>query len=280
MFCIGLRKLNNCTIKDNYFLPCIDETLHSLQGSQWLSLLDLKSWYWQVKMDEESKPLTSFTVGPLRFYECDRIPFRLTNAPATFQQLMGTCLRDLSLNWCIIYLNDIVIFLKDPASHLMRLEAEFQKLEQARLKLKPSKYKFFCRQITYLEHIGSTQGVVTDEEKISIIRKWPAPTTVTEVQSFLRYYHWFIPQLAQIAKPLHVLTSGKNAGKKRAAVTWDDICQQSFDELKCLCTTAPILAYVDFTRSFKLPTNMCGSGLGGVLYQTCDDWTSPMLAGD
>ena len=142
-FCIDLRKLNEQTIKDAYSLPWIDETLDSLQGSQWFSSLDLKSGYWQVEMDEESKPLTAFTVGLLGFYECKRMPFGLTNAPATFQRLMETCLGDLNLHWCIIYLDDIVIFSKDLASHLERLEAVFQKLEEAGLKLKPSKCELF-----------------------------------------------------------------------------------------------------------------------------------------
>ena len=138
-FCIDLRKLNEQTIKDAYSLPWIDLTLDSLQGSQWFSSLDLKSGYWQVKIDEESKPLTTFTVGLLGFYESKRMPFRLTNTPATFQRLMETCLGDLNLHWCIFYLDDIVIFSKDPASHLKRLEAVFWKLEEAGLKLKPSK---------------------------------------------------------------------------------------------------------------------------------------------
>ena len=118
-------------------------TLDSLQGSQWFSSLNLKSGYWQVEMDEESKPLTAFTVGLLGFYECKRMPFGLTNAPATFQRLMETCLGDLNLHWCIIYLDDIVIFSKDLASHLERLEAVFWKLEEAGLKLKPSKCELF-----------------------------------------------------------------------------------------------------------------------------------------
>ena len=83
-FCIDLRKLNNQTVKDAYLLPHIDETLHSLQGLQWFSSLDLKSGYWQVRMDEEAM----ITVGPLGFYKCDRITFRLTNTHATFQWLM------------------------------------------------------------------------------------------------------------------------------------------------------------------------------------------------
>ena len=124
-FCISLKKLNNQTVKDAYSLPQIDETLNSLQSSQWFSSLDLKSRYWQVEMDEESKPLMVFTVGSLGFSECERMPFRLTNTPAAFQELMETCLWDLNLHWCIICLDDIVIFCKDLASHLERLEAVF-----------------------------------------------------------------------------------------------------------------------------------------------------------
>ena len=127
-FCTDLRKLNKQTVKDSYLLPHIDETLNSLQGSQWFSLLNLKSGYWRVEMDKQSKPLTTFTVGPLGFYQCNRMPFRLNNAPATFQQLMQTCLRDLNLNWCITHLEDIVNFSKDLASHFERLEAMFKKL--------------------------------------------------------------------------------------------------------------------------------------------------------
>ena len=168
-------------------------------------------------MDKESKPLTAFTLGLLRFYEHDRMPFGLTNAHATFQWLMETCHGNLNLNWCFIYLNNIVIFSKDPASHHMRLEAMFQRLEQARLKLKSSKCEPFCRQITYLGHIISAQGVATNEETISIIKRWAIQTTIPEVQSFLgftRYYCQFIPKFVQIVWPLQKLPSSKTLVKR------------------------------------------------------------------
>ena len=201
-FCIDLRKLNNQTVMDAYSLPHIDETLDSLHGSQWFSSLDLKSGYWQVEMDRESKPLMAFTVGPLGFSDCERMPFRLTNAHATFQRLMETCLGVLNLHWCIIYLDDIVIFSKDLASHVRRLKAVFWKLEEAGLKLKPSKCELFWQQLTYLEHTISTQGIATDEGKIEAMKDWPTPTNVMEVQSFfglMGYYHQFIPKFVQVA---------------------------------------------------------------------------------
>ena len=82
----------------------------------------------------------------------------------------------------------------------------------------------------------------------------------------------------QVAQPLHKLTSSENVGKKKAAIKWDSRCQQAFDDLKKLCTMAPILAYANFTKPFKLHTDACGTGLGAVLYQTWEDGTKAVIA--
>ena len=113
-FCIDFRKLNTRTLKDAYSLPRIEDALESLNGACIFTSLNFKSGYWQVELDEDSIPLTAFTVGPLGFYECVRMPFGLTNAPATFQRLMESCVGVLHLEWCIIYLDDIIIFSKNP----------------------------------------------------------------------------------------------------------------------------------------------------------------------
>ena len=158
-FCIDLRKLNARTIKDAYALPRIEETLDYLAGSKWFSALDLKLDYWQVELDEESKPLTAFTASPLGFYECERMPFGATNAPATFQRMMETCLGDLHLNWCLIYLDDIIVFAKTQQEAITRLGTIFQKLREARLKLQPSKCELFETSLLYLGHIVSEDGI-------------------------------------------------------------------------------------------------------------------------
>ena len=111
-FCIDLRKLNARTVKDAKTLPRRGFFRHSLNGDVIFTSLDLKSGYWQVELDEESIPYTAFTVGPLGFYKCLCMLFGLTNTPATFQRLLENCLGDLFLNWCIIYLNDIIVYSK------------------------------------------------------------------------------------------------------------------------------------------------------------------------
>ena len=150
-----MKKLNNQTIKDAQSLPRIEDSLECLDGAATFTSLDLQSVYWQVEMTEASKPLTAFTVGPLGFYKCVWMPFGSTNAPATFQPLMETCLGEIHLKWCIIYLDDIIVFSKTPEEHIERLRGVFEKLAAAGLRLKLNKCEFFKLQVTYLGHIVS-----------------------------------------------------------------------------------------------------------------------------
>ena len=276
-FCIDLRELNNRTIKDNYSLPRIEHHLEQLIGATWFTTLDLKSGYWQVELDEAAKPLTAFTVGPLGFYQCETMPFGAVNAPATFQRLMENCLGDLNLKWCVVYLDDIIIFAKTPEDHLSRLRAVFEKLRLAKLKLKPSKCNFFQREISYLGHKVSELGIATDPAKIEKVAQWPRPKTVNEVRSFLGfvgYYRKYIKGFSKIAKPLNQLLTGLETSSKKVAkktpVSWGELEQNAFDQLKVACTSAPVLGYADFTKPFILHTDSSLDGLGAVLYQKDD----------
>ena len=262
-------------------LKMLTAYLESRNSSCIFTSIDLKAGYWQVEMDPQSIPLTAFTVGLLGFYECVKMPFGLTNALAMFQRLMETCLGDLHLNWCIIYLDDVVIFSKSPEEHIERLDAVLTKMEDAGLKLKPSKCEFFKRRITYLGHIVSDKGIETDPKKIEAILKWPVPKTVHDVRSFLgftNYYRKFIYKYAQKAKPLNKLISGDNVKKKHSKVDWTDECQTTFDLLKETCTNTPILAYADYKKPFRLNTDASERGLGAVLYQQQDDETFRVIA--
>ena len=137
-------------------IECQDhKTLDCLNGAEWFSSLDLKSGYWQVEMEEDSKAFTAFIVGPLGFNKCEHMPFGLTNAPATFPWLMQSCLGNLNLHYCIIYLDDVIVFSKTPEVHFLRLGAMFEKLKQAGLKLKPSKCELFRQELIYLGHVVS-----------------------------------------------------------------------------------------------------------------------------
>ena len=196
------------------------------------------------------------------------MPFGLTNASATFQRLMESCLGQLHLNWCIIYLDDIIVFNRTQEGHLHRVNAVFNKLKAAGLKLKPSKCDLFKQQINYLGHVVSKEGVSTDPEKIKAITEWPQPTTVTEVRSFLgfvSYYRRFIPNFSKVAKSLNKNLEGTPSQKKKFVGGAEQ--QEAFETLQRLYTESPILAYADFKAPFVLHTDASGDGLGAVLYQ-------------
>ena len=149
---------------------------------------DIKSGYWQVEMEEDSKALIAFTVGPLGFYKCKHMPFGLRNAPTTFKQLMQSSLGNLHLHYWIIYLDDVIVFSKTLKEHVIRLSTVFEKLKQAGLKLKPSKCEFFRQELTYLGHVVSKEGIQTDPKKVEAICKWPY--NMTEVRSFLGFTNY------------------------------------------------------------------------------------------
>ena len=276
-FCIDLRRLNNRTVKDAYSLPRIESILDSLGGAQIFTTLDLKAGYWQVEMAEECKAYTAFTCGPLGFYECDTMPFGATNAPATFQRLMHDCLGDLNMNWCIVYLDDIIVFSDTKEEHIKRLEAVFQKLMAAGLKLKPTKCFFFRNEIEYLGHVVSGKGISTNPKKIEAVTKWPTPKTVYDVRSFLGfvgYYRRFIKNFSKITKPIREVITGLENQSKRAAkktyIEWTDTAESAFEALKTMCVSTPILAYPNYQLPFILHTDSSTDGLGAVLYQKQD----------
>ena len=276
-FCIDLRKLNNRMVRDAYILPRIESILDSLGGAQIFSTLDLKAGYWQVEMAEECKAYTAFTCGPLGFYECDTMPFGATNAPATFQRLMHDCLGESNMNWCIVYLDDIIIFSDTKEEHLKRLEAVFQKLCAAGLKLKPSKCFFFREEIEYLGHVVSGKGISTNPKKIEAVSKWPTPKTVYDVRSFLGfvgYHRRFIKNFSRITKPIREVITGLENQSKRSAkktyIEWSDAADVAFEHLKAMCVSTPILAYPDYQLPFTLHTDSSTDGLGAVLYQKQD----------
>ncbi|XP_076101165.1 uncharacterized protein LOC143070948 [Mytilus galloprovincialis] len=120
--CIDYRQLNQRSVKDSYALPRSEEILDALGGNTLYTVLDMKSGYHQVEVEESHKQRTAFTVGPLGFYEFNRLPFGLVNSPATYQRLMEEILGDLHLDICFIYLDDLIIFSDTYEEHLVRLE--------------------------------------------------------------------------------------------------------------------------------------------------------------
>lgn len=238
-YCIDYRKLNEVTQKDSYPLPHIDDSLNALRGSQWFSCLDLASGYWQVAMDPKDKEKMAF-VTTHGFYQFKVMPFGLCNAAATFERLMENVLAGLNFEICLLYIDDIIVYSKDFHSHVNHLDVVLQQLQEAGLKVSPKKCDFFKDQVAFLGHIVSQEGISTSPDKVSAIKEWPVPKSVTDVRSFLgtcSYYRRFIKQFTDIARPLHKLT------EKTEKFTWTPQCDEAFKNLKIALTSAPILRY-------------------------------------
>ena len=215
-FCIDFQCLNACRKKESYPLPRIHEALESLVGAGYFSCLDLKSRFWQIKMDESSKQYTVLTIGNLGFFECDHMQFGLCNAPATFQWPMQNCLGELNLIYCLIYLDDIVVFSHTAEEHLHHLCIVFDWFREHSLKLKPLKCNFFREEITYLVHRVSKDGVWPSNLNLKAIAECALSQTYSDVHAFLGLvgHYRFIKGFACIAQPLNDHLTGEGAQKE------------------------------------------------------------------
>ena len=277
--CVDYRLLNAKCRRDQYPLPRIEESLDVLGGAKYFSTIDLASAYNQVEVDPADRHKTAFTT-PMGLFEYNRMPFGLSNAPATFQRLMQIVFRDDLLQTLIVYLDDIVVFSRDIGEHLTRLETVFRKLREHGLKIEPKKCQFFGSQVNYLGHIVTAEGVTTDPAKTEAVKNWPTPNSLKDLRSFLgfaSYYRRFVPGFAQTAKPLHQLvaelSNGGKSGRSRGVAVggkWTEECQEAFSRLKGALTSAPVLAYPDYNLPFVLETDASNEGLGAVLSQEQD----------
>ena len=264
-FCIDIRHLNVHTKKDSYLIPKCPETMESLVGAHYFSTMDLKSGFWQVKVSEDSRQYTAFTVGSMGVYEFLRMPYSLCNMAATFQCLMQNCLGELNLSFAMVYSE----MLED---HLTRLQAIFDCFAHHRLKLKPSKCHFF-KEITYLGHEISAKGMLPGQKGIEEIAWMGPPMMYTGVRKFIRavgYFRHFIKNFTWIAKLLNNFLGCRNSKLKNRPILLTAAAEEAFCMLKKKCAMAPVLAFADLKRPFLLETDASKYGLGAILQQVQD----------
>ena len=155
--------------------------LESLVGAGHFPCLDLKSGFWQIKVEEASKQYTALTVGNLVFFEYDCMSFGLCNALAMFQRLTQNCLGELNLIYCLIYLDDIIIFSWMAEEHLHQLHVVFDQFREYNLKLTLSKCSLFKEEINYLVHLVPKEGVQPSNLNLRAITKCAPPQTYMEI---------------------------------------------------------------------------------------------------
>ncbi|KAL5540692.1 hypothetical protein UlMin_043344 [Ulmus minor] len=182
--CIDYRELNKVTVKNKYPLPRIDDLFDQLKGAVVFSKVDLRSGYHQLKIKEDDVPKSAFRTR-YGHYEFLVMPFGLTNAPAAFMDLMNRIFREYLDKFVIVFIDDILIYSKSQKEHEQHLRVVLQTLKQHQLYAKFSKCEFWLSSVQFLGHVVSKDGISVDASKIEAVSKWPAPTNVTEIRSFL-----------------------------------------------------------------------------------------------
>ena len=265
-FCVDFRALNKITKKNAHPLPIIDDILAAFGSAKYFSKLDLKSGYWQVKMNEEDKEKTAFTCHR-GLFSFNTMPFGLANGPGVFQELMSIVLRGQE-GFALAYLDDILVFSSTAEDHLKHIESVLNSLRDHNLKLKPTKCEFFRKETQYLGFKISENGIQPDLEKVKAIKSVATPSTVKEVRAFIgmtSYYRRFIANFSNIAEPLVNLT------RKYARFVWDDTCQTAFDCLKNKLSETAMLAFPDPNKDYKLYTDASDLSIGACLTQQVYD---------
>ena len=265
--CIDYRRLNSITKRPIYPMPSMRELFDTLAGAKYFSSLDLSMGYYQVKMNADDMSKTAFTSKSGQ-YIFRRMPMGLCGATATFQRVMTDILRDFNWSACVIYLDDVLVFGKDLADHNRKLEKILNVLKNSNIKLSQKKCQFLRQEVTYLGHTISSKGIGTDEAKIEKISNWPPPSNNKSLHTFLGfcgYYRNFIKDYAQLVKPLETLLS--NTRDRKSIFEWGEVHQSTFERLKVLLSSSPVLAYPNSNDQFILDTDASHDAMGAVLSQ-------------
>jgi hypothetical protein len=192
--------------------------------------------------------------------------FGLTNAPAHFMYLMNSVFMPELDKFVVIFIGDILIFSKNEEEHAEHLHIVLQRLREHKLYAKFSKCDFWLKEVQFLGYIISEGGISVYPSKIQDVLNWKTPEFVSEIQSFLGlagYYRRFVLEFSKIARPMTELL------KKGVRFSWVDKCEQAFQTLRKLLTSAPVLAQPDITRHFDVYCDASGTGLGYVLIPVC-----------
>ena len=278
-FVVDYRKLNAVSTKDAYPMPTIEEALQRIGGHRFFTKLDLASGYFQIPIREEDKAKTAFTTGR-GLYEFNVLPQGLKNASASFQRIMNTLLVANRESFCIVYMDDILIFSDTFAQHLQHVDEIMQVLHAHRFTVSPPKCSIAQSSIDYLGHTISANGVTPLNDNIAPIMNMPEPRTLKDANLFiggLGFYRRFIRNFAKLAAPIHAVSN--KSKDRRGDFQWGEPQRLAFQALKTAITTKPLfLHFPDPTRPLVLSTDASNNRIGAVLKQTLADDTFHVIS--
>ncbi|XP_028411133.1 uncharacterized protein K02A2.6-like [Dendronephthya gigantea] len=259
--CIDPRDLNRAIRREHYPLPTVEEVVSRLPKARVFSTLDASSGFWQIELDDSSSTLCTFNT-PFGRYRFKRLPFGISSAPEVFQKVMTTLLEGLDGVECIA--DDILVWGKDISQHNQRLRSVLDRCQERNLKLNREKCEIQRTQLTYVGHLLTADGLQPDPEKIRAIQQMPEPADKQAVMRFMgmvQYLAKFLPNLSEISAPLRSLLESKTEWH------WGESQKKSFQQLKSLVASTPVLKYYDVNCPVTLSVDASSHGLGAVIMQ-------------
>ena len=264
-FVLDFRMLNSLTVKNNFPLPNITANLERLGGGRYFTTLDLTAAYHSVPMTDRAAKYSAFCTAEKQ-YLFRRLPFGLAAAPAVFCELMQKVLDlyPIIRQFCLAYLDDLILFSKTIEDHLGHLEAVLKVLVLAGLKLNLGKCDIIKTQVKYLGHVINREGIFMDRSYLDKIKAWPKPVSGKDIQSYLgylNYYNSYFQDFAKITQPLNKLRGDK-------FIVWDQVLTQCFENTKAMFVKEVSKGYPDWEGSpFILDTDFSSTAMGAVLSQ-------------
>ena len=164
------------------------------------------------------------------------------------------------------YIDDVIIFSSSFEQHCQHLQQVLSRIERAGMTVNAKKCSFCRKELVYLGHVVTTDGVKPDPVKVTAVRDAQVPRTVKQVRAFLglvNYYRRYIPKCSVTQSPLSGLCKTAKKGEKLPPFQWTAACQRAFESLKETLVSEPLMRHPDFSRSFRIDVDSCAGGVGG-----------------
>lgn len=253
--CIDPKDLNTALKRPHHPMRTVEETTMNLANATVFTVLDAKTSFWQVPLDEQSSKLTTFHT-PLGRYRYLRMPYGISSGSEVFQRTMETLFEGYP---CEIIVDDLLVAGKDLEEHDEKLEKVMKRVREVGLKLNKAKCRFRQSQVSYVGHLITDKGIKPDPEKVTAITEIPVPEGTADLQRFLgmaNYVSKFIENFSEVSAPLRQLLH------KDVQFSWQPEHQKAFDELKKKLISPPVLAFYDVNKPLTLTCDASQFGLG------------------
>ena len=264
--CVDYRALNRMTIKNRYPIPLTIEIMDRIRNAKEFIRVDVRDAFHRMRIAEDDEYKTAFRTRYDHF-EYLVMPFGLCNAPATFQSYINDALRDFLDDFCVAYLDDVLIYTDGThEEHVQHVRQVLQRLLDHGLYAKLEKCEFHVRETKFLGFIISPDDIAMDPERIVIIVDWPVPNSQHDIRVFLGFANFYRRFILAYSRVVLSLTNLLRKSLKK--FLWTKQAQAAFEELKTLFTTAPILKHFDPDLPTTLHADSSGAAISGIINQS------------